>query len=233
MPGKHLSSQFDEDLAEVSARVLKMGGLVESQTRNAIAAMLRGNSQQAQEVLVEEGKVNEMEKSIDDLLISVIAKRQPTARDLRLIMGVSKVAANLERAGDEAEKMARMVLSLDKKGIIQHLPVRQLDIAMDLAASQLRKVLDAFARLDTAAAVEIIKADDKMDAEYEGFVRTLITHMMEDPRTIGASIDLLFMAKALERVGDHAKNIAEQVIFIVEGEDVRHTHPDEIEEVTQ
>lgn len=221
MPGKHLSSRYDEELSTISANILKMGGLVESQVRNAILSIIRDNPKQAEDVLAAEAQVNELERVVDNDLISVIAKRQPTARDLRLVMGVAKMATNLERAGDEAEKIARMVLSLEKRGNTHGLPVRQLDVSMDMAVSQLRRVLDAFARLDVEASKAVIEGDNRMDAEYGSFIRTLITHMMEDPRTIGASIDLLFLAKALERVGDHAKNIAEQVIFVAEGIDMR------------
>lgn len=223
MPGKHLSSSYDEELSTISANILKMGGLVESQVRNAVLSIIRNNPKQAEEVLATEAQVNELERVVDNDLVTVIARRQPTARDLRLVMGVAKMATNLERAGDEAEKIARMVLSLEKRSNAHALPVRQLDVSMDMAVSQLRRVLDAFARLDTETSRAVIEDDNHMDAEYGNFIRTLITHMMEDPRTIGASIDLLFLAKALERVGDHAKNIAEQVIFVAEGTDMRDT----------
>lgn len=231
MTDKHLSSQYDEELSTISANVLKMGGLVESQVKNAILSIIRSNLKQAEEVLETESQVNDLEKVIDNDLISVIAKRQPTAKDLRLVMGVSKMAANLERAGDEAEKIARMVLSIEQRGTMNSLPVRQLDTSMDLAVFQLRRVLDAFARLDVDTSLEIIKSDNQIDAEYSNFIRMLITHMMEDPRTIGASIDLLFIGKALERVGDHVKNIAEQVIFIAGGPDVRFVAPSEVDAV--
>ena len=157
------------------------------------------------------------------------ARRQPTARDLRLLIAISKTTANLERVGDEAEKIARMVRSIINSGSARSLPSSELRVASDLASSLLRKALDAFARLDVTAAVSILKEDDQIDKEFDGFVRKLITYMMEDPRTISPSLDLLFLAKAIERIGDHAKNIAEFIIYIVKGEDVRHTSMAQIE----
>ena len=170
-----------------------------------------------------------MEIEIDRELSSIIARRQPTARDLRLLIAISKTTANLERVGDEANKIARMVKSIIESGNARALPSTDLRIAADLASGLLRKALDAFARLDTAAALTILKEDDLIDKEFDGFVRKLVTYMMEDPRTISASLDLLFLAKAIERIGDHAKNIAEFIIYIVKGADVRHTSMEEIE----
>jgi len=174
-----------------------------------------------------------MEIDIDRELSSIIARRQPTARDLRLLIAISKTTANLERVGDEANKIARMVKSIIESGAARQLPTTELRIAADLAAGLLRKALDAFARLDTAAALSILKDDDLIDKEFDGFVRKLVTYMMEDPRTISASLDLLFLAKAIERIGDHAKNIAEFIIYIVKGADVRHTSMQEIESALQ
>jgi phosphate transport system protein len=148
-------------------------------------------------------------------------------------MAISKTTANLERVGDEAEKMARMIKSIIKDGTPRSLPASELRVATEMASGLLRKALDAFARLDTATAVTILKEDNLIDQEFDGFVRKLITYMMEDPRTISASLDLLFVAKAIERVGDHAKNIAELIIYIVKGADVRHTSMDKIEETVR
>jgi phosphate transport system protein len=170
-----------------------------------------------------------MEVEIDHELASIIGRRQPTARDLRLLLSISKATANLERMGDEANKMARMVKSIIESGAARSLPSNDLRVAADLASGMLRKALDAFARLDTKAAVAILKEDDLIDKEFDGFVRKLITYMMEDPRTISVSLDLLFLAKAIERIGDHSKNVAELVIYLVKGKDVRHTTLDEIE----
>ncbi len=229
MTEKHLSSQFDSELNNISARVMELGGLVESQIRQAVYALSQFSVESASQVESTEVRVNALEVEIDHELSSIIARRQPTARDLRLLIAFSKATANLERMGDEATKMARMVKSIIESGAARSLPTTDLRVAADLASGLLRKALDAFARLDTKAAVSILKEDDMIDQEFDGFVRKLITYMMEDPRTISASLDLLFLAKAIERIGDHSKNVAELIIYLVKGKDVRHTALDEIE----
>ena len=229
MTEKHLSSQFDSELNGVSSRVMELGGMVESQIHTAVYALLQFDVEAADRVMETENRVNAMEIDIDRELSSIIARRQPTARDLRLLIAISKTTANLERVGDEANKIARMVKSIIESGSSRALPSSDLRIAADLASGLLRKALDAFARLDTAAALSILKEDDLIDQEFDGFVRKLVTYMMEDPRTISASLDLLFLAKAIERIGDHAKNIAEFIIYIVKGTDVRHTSMEQIE----
>ena len=231
MSEKHISSQFDTELNSISTNVLEMGGLVEAQLHQAIYALVHMDQAAADQVMDNEKKINQMELRIDHEIISTIGRRQPTARDLRFLMAISRTTQNLERAGDEIERMARMVKSIIKGGSPRNLPTSELRVAADLAAALLRKTLDSFARLDTAMAVTIIKEDDEIDDEYNGFLRKLITYMMEDPRTISPGLDLLFLAKSIERVGDHAKNIAEQIIFIVKGEDIRHTPLDKVESV--
>ena len=231
MPDKHLSTQFDSELTSVSSQVMELGGLVESQIRQAIYALQHFNIEAAHDVTANETRVNAMEIEIDRDLSSIIARRQPTARDLRLLIAISKTTANLERVGDEAEKIARMVRSIIESGAARSLPSLELRYAADLASGLLNKALDAFARLDVNAALSILKEDDLIDKEFDGFVRKLITYMMEDPRTISPSLDLLFLAKAIERIGDHSKNIAEFIIYVVKGEDVRHTSIDRIESV--
>jgi phosphate transport system protein len=233
MPDKHLSSQFDSELNGVSSRVMELGGLVESQIQRATYALSQFSVDSANQVLEAEVRVNAMEVEIDRELSSIIARRQPTAVDLRLLIAISKTTANLERAGDEADKIARMVKSIISSGSARALPSSDLRVAAELASGLLRKALDAFARLDTAAALSILKEDDQIDKEFDGFVRKLITYMMEDPRTISASLDLLFIAKAIERIGDHAKNIAEFIIYIVKGADVRHTPMAQIESAVE
>jgi phosphate transport system protein len=233
MSDKHLSTQFDSELTSVSAQVMELGGLVESQIRQAIYALSQFSVEVANDVTANEARVNAMEIEIDRDLSSIIARRQPTARDLRLLIAISKTTANLERVGDEAEKIARMVRSIIQSGSPRSLPSLELRIAADLASGLLNKALDAFARLDITAAVAILKEDDLIDAEFDGFVRKLITYMMEDPRMISPSLDLLFLAKAIERIGDHAKNIAEFIIYVVKGEDVRHSSMEKIEQVVR
>jgi phosphate transport system protein len=230
MPDKHLSTQFDSELTSVSSQVMEMGGLVESQIHRAIHALAQFSIESADEVTTMEARVNAMEMEIDRDLSSIIARRQPTARDLRLLIAISKTTANLERVGDEAAKIARMVRSIIESGSPRSLPSFELRYAADLASGLLNKALDAFARLDVNAALSILKEDDIIDQEFDGFVRKLITYMMEDPRMISPSLDLLFLAKAIERIGDHAKNIAEFIIYVVKGEDVRHSSIDHVEQ---
>ena len=233
MSDKHLSSQFDAELSGISTRVLEMGGLVEAQVAQAVAALTTFNGDEATLVLNQEILVNQMEVNIDADLSTIIARRQPTARDLRLLIAISKTIGNLERVGDEAARVARTVQRLINTGVSTRLrlPVSDLQFAAQLATASLRRALDAFARLDTQTAMEVIRADNEIDSEFDGLMRKLITYMMEDPRTISASIDLVFVAKAIERVGDHAKNLAEQVIYIVKGTDVRHNTPEAVESI--
>jgi phosphate transport system protein len=233
MSEKHLSTQFDSELTSVSSQVMELGGLVESQIRRAIYALSQFSVEVANEVTANEARVNAMEIEIDHDLSSIVARRQPTARDLRLLIAISKTTANLERVGDEAEKIARMVRSIIDSGAPRSLPSLELRVAADLASALLNKALDAFARLDVNAAVSILKEDDEIDREFDGFVRKLITYMMEDPRMISPSLDLLFLAKAIERIGDHAKNIAEFIIYVVKGEDIRHLTMEKIEAVVK
>ena len=233
MTEKHLSSQFDAELNTVSSRVMELGGMVESQIHQAIYALAQFDEAAVERVIEIEQRVNALEIEIDRELSSIIARRQPTARDLRLLIAISKTTANLERVGDEAHKMVRMVKSIIESGSARQLPANELRVAADLAAGLLRKALDAFARLDVQAAVSILRDDDLIDNEFDGFVRKLVTYMMEDPRTISPSLDLLFLAKAIERIGDHAKNIAEFIIYIVKGADVRHTSVAEVESAVQ
>jgi phosphate transport system protein len=230
MTEKHLSSQFDVELSAISTRVLEMGGLVESQVGQAIYALTHFSGDIASQVLEQEERVNKMEMAIDADLSAIIARRQPTARDLRLLIAISKTIGNLERVGDEAARIARTVQRLINTGVSSRLrlPVQDVSFEASLATASLRRALDAFARLDTQTALEVIKSDNEIDAEFDGLMRKLITYMMEDPRTISASIDLVFVAKAIERVGDHAKNLAEQVIYIVMGMDVRHNSPEAV-----
>ena len=235
MNDKHLSSQFDAELSGISNRVLEMGGLVEAQVAQAVYALTNFSGETATQVLKQEERVNGMEIEIDRDLSSIIARRQPTARDLRLLIAVSKTIGNLERIGDEAARIARTVQRLLSAGVSTRLrlPVGDLAFECELATKQLRKALDAFARLDAESAFEVLKADDQIDQEFDGLMRKLITYMMEDPRTISAAIDLVFVGKAIERVGDHAKNLAEQIIYVVKGTDVRHNPLDKVEVVVR
>lgn len=235
MSDKHLSTQFDTELTHISTRVLQMGGLVEAQVAKSIAALTHFDHDQAAQVLHDEDRVNQLEMEIDRDLSAVIARRQPTARDLRLLIAVSRIIANLERVGDEAARIARAVRKVDAHSGASRArpPVNEVHVESELAVMQLRKALDAFARLDTVQALEVLKHDDEIDREFDGLMRKLITYMMEDPRTISSSIDLIFVAKAVERVGDHAKNLAEAIIYIVKGTDVRHWSLDKVKDAVK
>ena len=224
MPDKHISSQFDAELRSVSTRVMEMGGLAEAQVAQAMYALTHFSAETATQVLRQEEKLNQMEIAIDGDLQRIIAMRQPAAIDLRLLIAISKAIANLERVGDEAARIARTVQRLVGAGVSSRMrvPVDDLGYEAELASAALRKSLDAFARLDAEQALSVLEHDDKIDQEFDGLMRKLVTYMMEDPRTISAAIDLVFVAKAIERVGDHAKNLAEATIYIVKGADVRH-----------
>ncbi len=219
---QHLSSQFDEELGRLRTHVLQMGGMVETQVSSAIEAYSSGEVASVKSIVEADRKINDLEKAIDDDCAHVIAKRQPTASDLRLVLGISKIVTDLERAGDEAKKIAKGVRRIYEAG---HLPA-QYGIGIrhlaEAALSLVRQALDAFARLDVALAQSVIKADSDVDTEFKSIIRQLITPMMEDPRSITTSIEIISIARAIERIGDHAKNVAEQVVFIVEGRDIRH-----------
>ena len=235
MNEKHISSRFDADLRDVSNRVLEMGGLAESQVVLAMRSLAHMDGDEAAHVLLQEERVNQMEVEIDGALQRIIAMRQPAAVDLRLLIAVSKAIANLERVGDEAARIARTVQRLIDTGVSSRLrmPAADLSHESDLAIAQLRRSLDAFARLDAVQALEVLKHDDQIDQEFDGLLRKLITYMMEDPRTISSSLDLVFVAKAIERVGDHAKNLAEATIYVVKGTDVRHHTVADVENVVR
>ena len=225
MADRHLSSQFDSELDDVAARVQALGGLVQSQVDRAVLALAQSDLDIALDVEAEEARVNAMEIDIDHELVSIMARRQPTARDLRLLIGIAKTTANLERVGDEAEKIARMAQAIIGSGAARTLPSSEVATEARLAIELLHKALGALARLDAGAARALLQEDDQIDREFGDFMRKLVTYMMGDPRTISASLDLLFIAKAIERVGDHAQNIAEFVVYIVDGTDLRRTSP--------
>ena len=219
---EHISKQFDAELEAVRSRVLQMGGLVEEQIVKAIDALASGDLAVLESVIEDDHRVNAMEVGLDESCSHIIARRQPAAGDLRLVMAVIKTITDLERVGDEAEKIARMAKLIHTAEKV-HMPRLELKHVAGLALSMLRKALDAFARLDVNAALDVVKQDRGVDDEFRSILRQLITFMMEDPRTITRSLEILFVAKAIERIGDHAKNMAEYVVYMVEGRDVRHT----------
>ena len=222
MSDKHLSSGFEADLHLLSTRLLEMGGLVESQIALAMEALNTWDVALVERVIQDEHRLNAMEVEIDEVVSNIIARRQPAARDLRLLMATSKCVANLERAGDEARKIGKRMRRIAMDGAGQSINITEIKVSGEMAAQILRRALDAFARMDTVAATQIVRDDEAIDNEFRAFVRKLITYMMEDPRTIAIGLDYLFIAKAIERIGDHATNIAEFVIYVVKATDVRH-----------
>ncbi|MGE8163910.1 phosphate signaling complex protein PhoU [Paraburkholderia sp. NPDC080076] len=224
MPDKHLSSRFDADLSLLSTRLLGMGGLVESQITHAIDALNTFDMELVERVVEGERRLNAMEIEIDEEISNVIARRQPAARDLRLLMAASKCVTNLERAGDEARKIAKRTRRIATCSDARDINIAEIKVSGEMASNVLRRALDAFARMDTTSAEQIIRDDEAIDNEFRAFVRKLVTYMMEDPRAISRGLDYLFIAKAIERIGDHATNIAESVVYVVRGTDIRHEH---------
>ncbi len=223
MAQDHASKQYDLDLGSIRSRVLAMGGLVEAQIRRAIEALASGEAAAADEVIAGDHKVNAMEVEIDGDCSQLIVRRQPAAGDLRMIFAIMKTVTDLERIGDEARKIARMAKNIHERGGAQAPPQVEVRHAAEVALSMLRRTLDIFARQDADPPAEVIRDDAGVDHEFRAILRQLITYMMEDPRTISTALEIVWIAKAIERIGDHAKNMAEYVIYIVKGTDVRHT----------
>jgi phosphate transport system protein len=233
MSDKHLSSQFDAALNMLSTRLLEMGGLVESQISAVLDLLDTFDEAVALRIRDTERQLNRMEVEIDDEINNVIARRQPAARDLRLLMATSKCVTNLERAGDEARKIAKRLQKIHEAGTETAMQVGELRNSGEMALSILRRVLDAFARMDVHAAAQIMRDDQAIDSEFRAFVQRLVAQMNAAPFAISSHLDYLFVAKAIERIGDHATNIAEFVIYIVKGRDVRHLPLDRLEEAIQ
>jgi phosphate transport system protein len=219
----HLSRQFDLELEHIRTRILQMGGLVESQLQTAIDAFSSGDIEAMQQVVERDREVDANEVGIDEDCTLLIARRQPTARDLRLVMAVSRIVTDLERIGDKAAKIANKSRKLHAIGSPRIPCLSEIRHCAELAIEMLQSALDSLARMDIDTARQAIGADKAIDAAFNAILRQLITYMMEDPRTINEALDIIWVVKAIERVGDHASNIAENVIYIVSGEDVRHT----------
>ena len=223
----HTMRQYDTELDQIRTRVLQMGGFVEQQVMLALDGLQEGKEQTIERVIENDKQVNAYEVELDEACTQIIARRQPAANDLRSILTVFKIVTDLERIGDEAKKIAKVARHIfDANEGLR--PSVQIKHAGTMAVEQLRKALDAFARQDIDAAAEILREDKDLDAEFKSVMRQLITYMMEDPRTISRGMDLLFAAKAFERIGDHAKNVAENTIFLAHGKDVRHVGVDAV-----
>ncbi|CAI8157120.1 MAG: Phosphate-specific transport system accessory protein PhoU [Cellvibrionales bacterium UBA7375] len=217
----HIMTQFDEELEEIRTQLMEMGGKVEQQLKNAIQAVIKADSRLAEEVIKEERLVDEMEVDIDEACILIIARRQPAASDLRFVMMVTKAINDLERIGDEARKIANHAVILSEQdGLSQgYKEVRHLG---DSVSGMLANALDAFARFDVEAAMRTLEEDAQVDLDYKSALRELVTYMMEDPRSISRAINILWVVRSLERIGDHAKNLCEQIVYVVKGKDIRH-----------
>ena len=226
--GHHISQRFDAELEDVRNSVLAMGGMVESQITQAITALAEGDTKLADTVIENDIQVNRAEVAIDEECTHIIARRQPAASDLRLIIAVIKTITDLERIGDQAERIARMGLRLAEKERPKN-QYSELQHIGELVAKMLHDALDAFARMDAEAAVAVARQDLKVDQEYDGVMRQALTFMMEDPRAITRMLDVMWTARAIERIGDHSKNICEYIIYLVKGKDVRHTGIEKME----
>ncbi len=219
--GGHISKRFDNELEDIRHQVLAMGGLIETQVANGLRGLFESDSDIARRVVQDDDKVNRMELDIDDQCLKILARRRPAASDLRLVVAIIKTINDLERIGDQAEKLGRNQLELvdDDAGSLHFMKLEHLG---ELVSKMLNKALDSFARMDVDEALKTIALDEKINAEFDGMMRQLITHMMEDPRTIRNVLRVSWCARALERIGDHSKNICEHVVFLVQGKDVRH-----------
>ncbi len=229
MQTEHTYKQYDAELESVRAKVLKMGGLVEQQIVSALESLVSVNPKLAQEVIESDHLVNALEVQVDEDCSHIIARRQPTAGDLRMIMMVVKTVTDLERIGDEATKIARVAQKIYESDRMYKTRFTEINNMVALVRQMLRTSLDAFARLDVAKTIEVARQDEQVDEQFRAAMRQLVTFMLEDPRTISMSLEVLFVAKAIERIGDHAKNISEYVIYMVKGKDVRHTTVEEME----
>jgi phosphate transport system protein len=226
---EHTSKQYDAELESVRERVLAMGELVGKQVRLAIDALIRGNVNLMDRIIDEDHRVNALEVGIDESCAQIIARRQPTAVDLRMVIMIIKTITDLERIGDEAKKIAIAAKTLSQRKNLTLPRFDKIKHVTDLTLDMLLQSLDAFAKLDISDVAHVVRQDEQVDEEFRAVIRYLVTFMMEDPRTISSALEILFVAKSIERIGDHAKNMSEYVVYMVKGRDVRHITAEEIE----
>lgn len=224
----HISRQYNAELEEIRSRVLQMGGLVEQQIDQALTALAKADVDLGEAVIMDDTKVNQLDVTIDEECQHIIARRQPAASDLRLVVAVIKTITDLERIGDEAEKIARMAVRLANEERPKN-NYAEIQALGSHVRTMVHDALDAFARMDVQGALQTAREDRQIDQKYESIMRQMITFMMEDPRTITRALDVIWAARALERIGDHARNICEYIIYLVKGKDVRHTSLDRVE----
>ena len=232
MQFEHTSKQYDAELESVRAKVLEMGGMVEQQIVNALEALIKADIKLAKEVMEADSRVNSLEVQIDEDCSHIIARRQPAAGDLRMVMMMVKTITDLERIGDEATKIARTAQRIFDEDRMYKPRFNEIKAMVKIVREMLRTSLDAFARLDVSQTVEVAKQDELVDEQFRAAMRQLVMYMLEDPRTISMSLEVLFVAKAVERIGDHAKNIAEYVVYMDKGKHVRHSSLQEMERET-
>ncbi|MCQ3830137.1 phosphate signaling complex protein PhoU [Microbulbifer elongatus] len=218
---QHISRQFNEDLESLKTEMLEMGGLVTRQVADAVEALATADSELAEKVLQVEEEIDRCEMEVDEHATLIIAKRQPAASDLRMVMSVIRIARDLERVGDEASKIAKMAIALTDEGTAPrgYTEIRHIANAV---RKMLNDALDAYTRFDVKAAMETLAKDEQVDMDYRSAIREMVTYMMEDPRSISRVMNVLWTLRSLERIGDHAKNICEQVVYLVQGADIRH-----------
>ncbi|MGC2049408.1 MAG: phosphate signaling complex protein PhoU [Gallionella sp.] len=226
---EHTSKQYDAELESVRASVLQMGKLVVNQVRLAIEALIKGDAELMDRIISTDHNVNALEVGIDERCSQIIARRQPTASDLRMVIMVIKTITDLERIGDEAKNIAIMAKRLLQKKNLTLPRFDKINYVANLTLEMLLKSLDAFANLDISTVPQIVRQDEQVDEEFRIIIRYLVSFMMEDPRSISSALEIVFVAKAIERIGDHAKNMSEYVVYMVKGRDVRHITADEIE----
>lgn len=225
----HISQKFNHDLEELKSKILEMGGMVEKQVVNAVTSLIEGNTSLAEEVRSIESDINDFELALDEECTRILALRHPAASDLRMVIAVSKTITDLERIGDESNKIAKMAIALVDEGGAPRGYVQTRHIG-NLVRVMVQQALDAFARFDVSAAFNVAREDKSVDLEYEAAMRQLVTHMMEDPRSISRVLKVVWALRALERIGDHARNIAEHVIYLVKGKDIRHRNLEQVQQ---
>ena len=228
MAAEHIYTQYDTDLEAIRAKVLEMGGIVEEQLTDSVSSLINADAKLADSVIKKDERVNALESEIDEDCSLIIAKRSPTARDLRNVLMMLRIITDLERIGDEASKIAKATQRIYEKDRMSKPQTKEIQSIYEKLQYMLRTALNSFARLDITETVAVLESDKEVDGEYRAYMRQLLTYMLEDPRTISLSLELMFVAKSLERIGDHSKNVSQNVIYTVKGKDVRHSSINEI-----